>query len=75
MNGGFGLVLDGSPEAGRRARMMLSWDVSNGVARRAWAGNGGARFAIEEAMRAEPLMRVTLPYQADEALVEKALKM
>lgn len=74
MNGGFGLVLDGSPEAARRARMMLSWDVSNGVARRAWGGSGEARFAIEEAMRAEPLMRVTLPHAADEALVARALK-
>ena len=54
--------------------MMLSWDVSNGVARRAWAGNGGARFAIKEAMRAEPLMRVTLPQEADEELVARALK-
>ncbi len=74
VNGGFGLLLDGSKDAARRAQQMLCWDVSNGVARRAWAGNEGARFAAEEAMKAEPRMRLTLPYSADEALLSKSLE-
>jgi len=74
INGGFGLVLDGSPEAGRRARGMLSWDVSNGLARRAWAGNEGAVFAVGEAMRDDGGMRVTLPAPADEGLVREAVR-
>lgn len=74
MNGGFGLLLDGSEDAARRARQMLCWDVSNGVARRAWAGNSGAAFATREAMRVEPRMKVTLPYLADENILSDALK-
>jgi urocanate hydratase len=70
INGGFGLLLDGSPDASRRAQMMLCWDVSNGVARRAWAGNPNARFAAQEAMKAEPRMKLTLPEIADEAMIE-----
>ena len=70
INGGFGLVLDGSEAASRRARSMLNWDVANGVARRAWARNEGARFAAEAAMRAEPRLKLTLPELVDEALLE-----
>ena len=73
MNGGFGLLLDGSEDAKRRASDMLCWDVSNGVARRAWAGNEGARFAAKQAMKAEPRMQVTLPHQADINLINKVL--
>lgn len=73
INGGFGLVLDGSADADRRAASMLSWDVSNGLARRSWARNDGAIFAIQQAMEDEPLMRVTLPQRADEELVRAAL--
>lgn len=73
INGGFGLVLDGSEDASRRARAMLDWDVSNGVARRAWARNPNARWAIERAMADEPRMRVTLPSEADPAIVAAAL--
>lgn len=73
INGGFGLLLDGSEEASRRARGMLCWDVSNGVARRAWAGNAPARFAAREAMKVEPRMKVTLPELADEGLIERVL--
>lgn len=69
MNGGFGLVLDGSADAGRRAQQMLDWDVTNGVARRAWARNEGALFAVKQAMNANPKLKVTLPAVADEALV------
>jgi len=62
INGGFGLVLDGSSEAERRARQMLSWDVSNGVARRSWSGNDMANETIREAMKEDSRLRVTLPY-------------
>ncbi len=74
INGGFGLVLDGSDEAAHRAAHMLSWDVSNGLARRAWAGNEGAEYAVEQAMRAEPDMAVTRAHHADPALVEHAVE-
>lgn len=73
INGGFGLVLDGTREAGERATGMLNWDVSNGVARRAWARNEGAIFASRRAMEQVPGMQVTLPELADEKLVAKAL--
>ncbi|MCA9624398.1 MAG: urocanate hydratase [Myxococcales bacterium] len=74
INGGFGLVLDGTPEARRRATAMLDWDVANGLARRAWARNPGAIYAAKDAMRRVPAMVVTLPEIADDALVAKALK-
>jgi len=74
VNGGFGMVLDGSDDAARRARAMLSWDVSNGLARRAWAGNDGAVYAVGKAMAAEPLMRVTLAEKADQTLVSESIK-
>ncbi|MEZ4649027.1 MAG: urocanate hydratase [Candidatus Eisenbacteria bacterium] len=74
INGGFGMLLDGTPDASRRAQSMLSWDVSNGLARRAWAGNSGAVFATERAMEAEPGMSVTLPSVAEDALVTEAVK-
>jgi len=73
INGGFGMVLDGSENADRRVESMIFWDVNNGIARRAWAGNPEARFAISRAMRAEARLRVTLPEQADLALVREAL--
>lgn len=74
INGGFGLVLDGSADADRRAQQMLCWDVSNGVARRAWARNEGAVFAARRAMAEEPEMRVTLPSMTDDALVDEAVR-
>jgi len=61
INGGFGMVLDGSKEAERRLKSMLFWDVNNGIARRNWARNEGATFAIKRAMESEPLLKVTLP--------------
>ncbi len=73
INGGFGLVLDGSPEAGERLRSMLFWDVNNGIARRAWARNREADFAIRREMERTPLLSVTLPNLADDALIEAAL--
>ncbi len=74
INGGFGMVLDGTPESQRRLASMLHWDVNNGIARRSWARNEGAVFAAKRAMEANPLLQITLPNMADEALVEKALE-
>lgn len=73
VNGGFGMVVDGTPEAERRIRSMLLWDVNNGIARRAWARNQGARAAIERQMARTPQMEVTLPNFADDSIIEKAL--
>ena len=69
INGGFGMLLDGSPDAERNLKMMLHWDVNNGVARRNWARNENAVFAIKRAMEAEPLLKVTLANEVDEALL------
>ncbi|XP_015730537.1 urocanate hydratase isoform X2 [Coturnix japonica] len=75
INGGFGLVLDGSTEAEERAKMMLSWDVSNGVARRCWSGNGYAYETICQAMRDNAALKVTLPQKVvDENILEQALR-
>ncbi len=70
VNGGFGMMLDGSADADRRLRMMLHWDVNNGISRRSWARNEGAVFAIKRAMEAEPNLKVTLPNFADDDLIE-----
>lgn len=70
INGGFGLVLDGSEQATRRLESMLFWDVNNGIARRSWARNEEAVFAIKRAMQAEPRLKVTLPHMADDSLLE-----
>jgi len=61
INGGFGMLLDGSDDADRRLRSMLFWDVNNGISRRSWARNEGAIFAAKRAMEAEPLLKVTIP--------------
>ncbi|WP_281323364.1 urocanate hydratase [Flavobacterium aestivum] len=68
INGGFGMVLDGTKEASRRLASMLFWDVNNGISRRSWARNEGAVFAIKRAMEVEPLLKVTLPNLVDETL-------
>ena len=68
INGGFGMLLDGSDDAGRRLKSMLFWDVNNGISRRSWARNEGAVFAIKRAMEAEPNLKVTLPNFVDESL-------
>lgn len=74
INGGFGLLLDGSEAAGARAQAMLTWDVENGVARRAWARNPGAISAIERAMRRQPDLEVTLPGTVDQDRLDQWLE-
>ncbi len=73
INGGFGMVIDGSEDSARHIREMLFWDVNNGIARRSWARNDGARFAAEREMARTPGLRLTLPHPADELLIKKAL--
>jgi urocanate hydratase len=70
INGGFGMLLDGSDDAHRRLTMMLHWDVNNGIARRNWARNEGAIFAIKRAMEQEPRLKVTLPELVDDTLLK-----
>lgn len=70
INGGFGMVLDGSKEASRRLESMLFWDVNNGISRRNWARNEGAIFAIKRAMENQPLLKVTLPNLVDDKLLD-----
>ncbi|WP_291121081.1 urocanate hydratase [Empedobacter sp. UBA7248] len=69
INGGFGMLLDGSSDAEQRLKSMLHWDVNNGIARRSWARNEEAIFAIKRAMEEEPLLKVTLPNMVDEKLL------
>lgn len=71
INGGFGMLLDGSPEADRRLKMMLHWDVNNGIARRGWARNDEAIFAIKRAMKNEPRLKVTIPELVDDSLIDE----
>lgn len=70
INGGFGMMLDGSADSDRRLKNMLFWDVNNGISRRSWARNEGAVFAIKRAMEANPNLKVTLPNFADDKLIE-----
>jgi urocanate hydratase len=70
INGGFGMVLDGSKDAERRLKSMLFWDVNNGIARRSWARNEEANFAIKRAMEVEPNLKVTLPNTVDNDLLK-----
>ena len=74
INGGFGMLLDGSDAADRRLKMMLHWDVNNGISRRSWARNEGAVFAIKRAMEAEPLLKVTVPEPIDADLLDDLFK-
>jgi urocanate hydratase len=69
INGGFGMVLDGSTTASKRLESMLFWDVNNGISRRSWARNEGAIFAIKRAMETQPLLKVTIPTIVDDALL------
>ncbi|NHB69067.1 urocanate hydratase [Perlabentimonas gracilis] len=73
MNGGFGMTLDGSDDAERRLRMMLHWDVNNGIARRSWARNKEAIFAIKREMERTPTLKVTIPHIADDSIIDRVL--
>ena len=73
INGGFGMFIDGSEDSDRHISEMLFWDVNNGIARRSWARNSGARFAAEREMARTPGLRITLPNEADETLIKKFL--
>jgi urocanate hydratase len=73
INGGFGMLLDGSPEAERRLRSMLLWDVNNGIARRSWARNSEAVFALRREMARTPGLVVTMPSVADDNLISEVL--
>lgn len=74
INGGFGLTLDGSEDADRRLKQMLYWDVNNGIARRSWARNKSAMFAIKRAMNENPDLKVTFPNLADDQMIDDLFK-
>ncbi len=74
INGGFGMVIDGSEDSARHIKEMLFWDVNNGIARRSWARNEGAMSAIMREMGRSPELKVTMPAIADENIVNEALK-
>jgi urocanate hydratase len=71
INGGFGMTLDGTEDADRRLKQMLHWDVNNGIARRSWARNESALFAIQRAMQENPNLKVTLPNLTDDKLMDR----
>ncbi|MDR0364390.1 MAG: urocanate hydratase [Bacteroidales bacterium] len=71
INGGFGMVLDGSAEADRKLERMLYWDVNNGIARRSWARNKEAEFAIKRAMDSNPALKVTMPNHVDDSILKE----
>jgi len=70
INGGFGMTIDGSEDAERRLKLMLHWDVNNGISRRSWARNKPAMFAIQRAMDENKLLKVTLPNLTDDQLID-----
>ena len=74
INGGFGMLLDGTPACEEKLQSMLHWDVNNGVARRAWARNDGADFAIKRAMEVNDRLHVTLPHHASDDLIDQTFK-
>ena len=71
INGGFGMMLDGTKDSERRLKSMLFWDVNNGVSRRSWARNKEANFAIKRAMEMEPNLKVTLPNIVSDEILNK----
>lgn len=71
INGGFGMVLDGSQEADKKLEMMLHWDVNNGISRRSWARNNAAVFAVKREMERTPDLQVTIPNFADKDMLDK----
>lgn len=71
INGGFGMLLDGTPEANKRLKSMLFYDVNNGIARRAWARNDEALFTIQREMQRSPELKVTIPNLVDDEVLEQ----
>ena len=71
INGGFGLLIDGTNESSIRLNSMLNWDVNNGIARRAWARNSGAKIAARRAMDSNPSLEITIPNDADDKLISQ----
>ncbi len=71
INGGFGMLIDGSDESAKKIHSMLHWDVNNGIARRSWARNEEAIFAIKKEMKRTPGLKVTLPNIVDENIIDK----
>ncbi|MCB0644045.1 MAG: urocanate hydratase, partial [Phaeodactylibacter sp.] len=74
MNGGFGMVLDGTADSERRLKSMLFWDVNNGIARRSWARNPEAMFTAQRAMQENPDLEITMPHLAQDQIIEEALR-
>jgi urocanate hydratase len=74
INGGFGMVLDGSEETENKLRMMLHWDVNNGIARRSWARNSGALSTLKQEMERTPGLKVTIPFIADDKLIDEVIQ-
>ena len=74
INGGFGMVLDGEPETINKLRIMLNWDVNNGIARRSWARNKEAMFTLKREMERTPGLNVTVPYIADDKIIDEAFE-
>ena len=74
INGGFGMLIDGSEDAAQKLESMLHWDVNNGVARRAWARNTGAIEAIGQAMKENPALKVTMPNITNDAVFDKLIE-
>ena len=70
INGGFGMMIDGSKDSERRLKSMLFWDVNNGIARRSWAKNKEAQFAIKKAMHINPHLKITMPHNTDKELID-----
>jgi urocanate hydratase len=70
INGGFGMVLDGSEDSDRRLKSMLYWDVNNGIARRSWARNQGAIFSAKRAMESNPQLKITIPNLVEDEIIE-----
>ena len=71
VNGGFGMLLDGTEDSNKKLKSMLHWDVNNGIARRSWARNSEAIFAIKKEMARTPNLKVTIPNIANEELVKR----
>jgi len=74
INGGFGMVIDGSKQAAKNIKSMLQWDVNNGIARRSWARNKEAMFAITRAMQITPNLKVTLPHLTENDIIDKLVR-